>query len=434
MLMGLMLVACESDPNVKDPAPEHTHTFSTVWAADEEYHWHAATCGCSEEVRDKEDHEFGAAVVTLEPTVEAPGSKTSTCETCGYEKIESIPQLEEVVVSDLVYQLVSLDGSASADKKASYNESSKTHVITINNMNNVGAIDLYLDDKSLDLTQLTISGDFGSDSSAAFYLDSAVNNSLLVGKASESVVITYNQEAKTLKIEAKEISATTSVNLTYTVSNGSDSYSGTAALGSGGKYYFDLSLNGFHRVLIYADGTQVTSSNTDITGAFKDQIDATWTKDLYVCDDNGKDLAYWMEIESNYTFYYTPASGSQKAQLYIEYHEPVIEEDGFVATAVQHVESAKTSGNTVTVKFNSGSNYGGVRLYYNGTEIVPSSVTVSGSGYYADWGSLNATSAKKGIYYQPDDGSSAPGWFTIASCTATFVYDATSNTLTITVA
>ena len=434
MLMGLMLVACESDPNVKDPAPEHTHTFSTVWAADEEYHWHAATCGCSEEVRDKEDHEFGDAVVTLEPTVEAPGSKTSTCQTCGYEKIESIPQLEEVVVSDLVYQLVSLDGSASADKKASYNESSKTHVITISNMNNVGAIDLYLDDKSLDLTQLTISGDFGSDSSAAFYLDSSVNNSLLVGKASESVVLTYNQQAKTLKIEAKAITASSTVNLTYTVSDGSNQTSGTAALGSGGKYYFDVTLNGFRRILIYADGTQITTSNTDITGAFKDQTAATWTKDLYICDDNGVDIAYYLETESNYTFYYTPASGSQKAQLYIEYHEPVVEEDGFVATAVQHVDSISGSGNTLTVTFTSGSAYGGVRLYYNGTEIVPSSVTVTGSGYYSDWGSLNNSSAKKGIYYQADDGTSVPGWFTISSCTATFVYDAASNSLTITVA
>ena len=421
------MMACESDPEVKQP---HEHTFSTIWAADEEYHWHQATCDHAEELRDKEEHEWNEGVVTKEPTTSATGTKVYTCTVCEYQKEE---ELAKIKIAEVVYQLISNDGSASEDKKASYNSSNKNHVITVSNLNNVSAIDFYINDGALDLSELTITGDYGSDESAAFYLDTAVNNSLLVGVPSESVVITYNQEAKTLKIDAVEITVSVEVTLTYTISDGSNQVSGTAELGAGGKYYFDATLTGFRRVLIYANGTQISTSNTIISGAFKDQIDATWTKDLYIADDNGVDLVYYLDGSSDYTFYYTPASGTNRAKLEIEYHEPVVEEDGFIVTSVQHVESIDVNGDVATVVFNSGSNYGGVRLYYDGTELVPSNVTLAGSGYYSDWGSLNNSSTKQGIYYQADDGTSAPGWFTIASCTVIFSYDASSNTLTITV-
>ena len=47
----------------------HTHTYSDAWSADEEYHWHAATCEHSSEVTDKDKHDF----------------KDGKCSVCGYE-------------------------------------------------------------------------------------------------------------------------------------------------------------------------------------------------------------------------------------------------------------------------------------------------------------------------------------------------------------
>ncbi len=38
-------------------APEHEHTFDTIWMNDEEYHWHQATCEHTEEVSDRAAHE-----------------------------------------------------------------------------------------------------------------------------------------------------------------------------------------------------------------------------------------------------------------------------------------------------------------------------------------------------------------------------------------
>ena len=294
---------------------------------------------------------------------------------------------------------------------------------------------------------MNITGDFGVDNTAPFYLDDSLNNGLLVGTASGKVTFTFDLATNTLNITVTADSTggetggevvPTTVTLTYKVTDGTNTMDeGTIKTPSNGEYSFDTTLAGFRRVIIKVDGTQITTSNTNISGAFKNQTGATWTKDLFLADDNGIDIVYYMGEDCfyDYTFHYTPASGNNKASLVIEFHEPVVEDEGLVAMGVQHVTSSKVTNSngvyTAVVEFDA--DYGGLRLYYNGTELVVGNVTVNGDGFYSDWGSLNGTSAKKGIYYQPDDGVSNPGWFTIKPCTATFVYDSASNTLTISV-
>lgn len=36
----------------------HEHTFADTWTYDETYHWHAATCDDTDEVRDRAEHEW----------------------------------------------------------------------------------------------------------------------------------------------------------------------------------------------------------------------------------------------------------------------------------------------------------------------------------------------------------------------------------------
>ena len=43
----------------------HEHTFSKQWSNDETYHWHAATCEHTSEVRDKAEHTFANGVCTV---------------------------------------------------------------------------------------------------------------------------------------------------------------------------------------------------------------------------------------------------------------------------------------------------------------------------------------------------------------------------------
>ena len=60
----------------------HVHTFSSSWAYDGTYHWHAATCGHAEEVSDKAEHIF----------------KDDVCSVCGYEKVTIPPATKEYIV------------------------------------------------------------------------------------------------------------------------------------------------------------------------------------------------------------------------------------------------------------------------------------------------------------------------------------------------
>ena len=64
--LSAMLVACStrSDPST------HTHTYSTQWSYDENYHWHNATCGHTAEINGRAAHIYNGDV----------------CSVCNYEK------------------------------------------------------------------------------------------------------------------------------------------------------------------------------------------------------------------------------------------------------------------------------------------------------------------------------------------------------------
>ncbi len=61
------------------PAPEeppaHKHVYSTQWSNDGENHWHEPTCGDTEEVKDKDTHNFNS---------------NNTCDVCGYRRSISL--------------------------------------------------------------------------------------------------------------------------------------------------------------------------------------------------------------------------------------------------------------------------------------------------------------------------------------------------------
>lgn len=59
--LSAMLVACStrSDPST------HTHTYSTQWAYDENYHWHNATCGHTAEINGRATHIYNGDVCSV---------------------------------------------------------------------------------------------------------------------------------------------------------------------------------------------------------------------------------------------------------------------------------------------------------------------------------------------------------------------------------
>lgn len=69
----------------------HTHTFATDWTTDDNYHWYAATCG-HDVIDSKTAHTEDSGTVTLPPTETTEGTKTFKCSVCGYVmRTETLP-------------------------------------------------------------------------------------------------------------------------------------------------------------------------------------------------------------------------------------------------------------------------------------------------------------------------------------------------------
>lgn len=68
--------------------PIHTHSYSTDWKHDADYHWHQCiTCGGK---KDYALHISNGGIITRQPTAVSDGVKTFTCTVCGYIWTESI--------------------------------------------------------------------------------------------------------------------------------------------------------------------------------------------------------------------------------------------------------------------------------------------------------------------------------------------------------
>lgn len=78
-MFAMALPACNSNTNPKE---QHTHTYSEEWSKDATYHWHAATCEHTNEVKDKAEHTYTQQVI--EPTYESGGYTVYTCTVCEY--------------------------------------------------------------------------------------------------------------------------------------------------------------------------------------------------------------------------------------------------------------------------------------------------------------------------------------------------------------
>ena len=69
------------------------HKFSDEWKFDETAHWHECMTKKHTDTSEKISHDFNDGIVTTQPTEEAEGVKTFTCNTCGYKKTEKVAKL-----------------------------------------------------------------------------------------------------------------------------------------------------------------------------------------------------------------------------------------------------------------------------------------------------------------------------------------------------
>ena len=85
----------------------HTHTFdTTTWEKDDTYHWHAATCGCTDVVEDKAAHTFTYGICA-----------------CGKEKVFKMTgtsieiEAEDAILAEYNSGLTILDNESASGKK-----------------------------------------------------------------------------------------------------------------------------------------------------------------------------------------------------------------------------------------------------------------------------------------------------------------------------
>lgn len=93
-LLSLLFSGCATGGETNPPEPSHEHTYSSEWSHDETYHWHAATCEHTSEVKDKGTHTFEEWIVDIEATEYKVGSKHKVCNKCEYRVDATINKLE----------------------------------------------------------------------------------------------------------------------------------------------------------------------------------------------------------------------------------------------------------------------------------------------------------------------------------------------------
>ena len=87
---GVARYTCKCGAEKEEPIP--CHTFADSWSNDNDYHWHAATCG-HDAVSDKEEHVWGSALRN------ANGTATYTCKICGKQVVKNLPSVVSMITA-----------------------------------------------------------------------------------------------------------------------------------------------------------------------------------------------------------------------------------------------------------------------------------------------------------------------------------------------
>ena len=105
--LTLGLAACNGGGNDNkssggaQSSSKHEHTFDTTkWEADDNYHWHPATCEHTNQKGDRAAHDFGDPYDVVAATCEADGSQKVKCKICNKEVTQTIQALGHNWVDD----------------------------------------------------------------------------------------------------------------------------------------------------------------------------------------------------------------------------------------------------------------------------------------------------------------------------------------------
>ena len=104
--LTLGLAACNGGGNDNkssgtQSSSKHEHTFDTTkWEADDNYHWHPATCEHTNQKGDRAAHDFGDPYDVVAATCENAGSQKVKCKICNKEVTQTLQALGHEWVDD----------------------------------------------------------------------------------------------------------------------------------------------------------------------------------------------------------------------------------------------------------------------------------------------------------------------------------------------
>lgn len=87
---GTAKYTCKCGATKTEPIP--CHTFKETWTSDDEYHWHAASCG-HDAVSEKTEHIWNSGVNN------SNGTATFTCKVCGKQVTKAVPTTINMVMA-----------------------------------------------------------------------------------------------------------------------------------------------------------------------------------------------------------------------------------------------------------------------------------------------------------------------------------------------
>ena len=296
-----------------------------------------------------------------------------------------------------------------------------------------GSIQINYNGEYLSTLETAFSGEYtetypGTSSTKLYPADNMTTTFFCANAAGASYTFVYDPIANTLTINPAEVEVIPG--LIY-----GGKFEGTATENSDGTYSFSLEFDKYGILNLTYNGVPVNATNTNITGAFKNQQKATWTKDFYIDETNSNNLVYYTSGSDKYNFIYTPATDTTKASLVIEWIEPEVSADGLAYVIEANIDASsanvvKNSDGTYTLTFTTTANWAVIDLYYNGELLTWSNVTATGdvcSAYATMNGAANI------LYFGSDSGI---GWCAYddganGGETYTLVFNPTGRTLVV---
>ena len=256
----------------------HMHTFSDEWTYDATNHWHEATCGHTDEVKDFAMHDFGTASYQK---IDDVWYYVEPCKVCGYEDKTalangSVVAIEKIGYASLNDAIENYNGTGEIVMLENINITNDLTTQGFSAINLTKDIKLNLNGKTL--TRVNAKSLFVVTNDATLQINgkvqgSAINGTILAGYSGNNngnLIIDGGTYTATVDDDCTIQTNGTCNNSNITVRNATfNSTDDTFYLAGSGKFKIDnCQINGYTGIYMKAGDLEINSSTINATGSY----------------------------------------------------------------------------------------------------------------------------------------------------------------------